>query len=474
VPAPSLAPGELEARVAPRLVVLNTELAGTEYRCTKPETSIGRGEENDLALEHLSLSRAHAKVHRDADGNYRIEDLESVNGVSVNGHRSSSTALRVGDELELGQLRLRFAGPNDFVALPTRVDEKAFPPEAKKRSGRGVKLGLGLMGVIVAGLGLAVWQVPELRERVVGAPPLPMPTTPPPGLVTSAPTEPAPTPSVPEGVPSIDAPPEEGLSASLAAPPSSPDEALVYATERIEAGDIAAADRALESVVEPTEVQAKALAEAKEKLEAERKLIASMLDAERSLLAGKFGPAQELLISARGRAKTPAYRRLYSHYGNAMASKRSELLETGDREYERGRSQQHSSKTSVDPARTRQAAADSFRKAKAAYQHCVELDARFLNCHRGLGNALIQLEQYDEALKAFQQCLALDPNLPACHFGIGGAYARLQQFEKGAEHYSRFIALAPPSDPLRAGVQKALDEYEKEKANRNKTADKQP
>ena len=75
------------------IVVLNTELAGTEFRCTRQETSIGRGEENDIALEHLSLSRAHAKLRREADGTFRIEDLDSVNGLSVNGHRSSSAVV---------------------------------------------------------------------------------------------------------------------------------------------------------------------------------------------------------------------------------------------------------------------------------------------------------------------------------------------------------------------------------------------
>jgi pSer/pThr/pTyr-binding forkhead associated (FHA) protein len=45
---------------------------------------IGRGAENDVVVDHTSVSRLHARVEREA-GVYRVIDLGSTNGTSVDG-----------------------------------------------------------------------------------------------------------------------------------------------------------------------------------------------------------------------------------------------------------------------------------------------------------------------------------------------------------------------------------------------------
>lgn len=71
---------------------------------------IGRHQENDIRLEDKTVHRYHALLHRSPDGDFLIRDLsgEAGNGVYVNGSRIEQTALRPGDLVELGAVRLRF------------------------------------------------------------------------------------------------------------------------------------------------------------------------------------------------------------------------------------------------------------------------------------------------------------------------------------------------------------------------------
>ena len=71
---------------------------------------IGRHQENDVRLEDKTVHRYHALLHRSPEGDFLIRDLsgDAGNGVYVNGSRIEQVALRPGDLVELGAVRLRF------------------------------------------------------------------------------------------------------------------------------------------------------------------------------------------------------------------------------------------------------------------------------------------------------------------------------------------------------------------------------
>src|SRR4051812_16096131 len=69
---------------------------------------IGRSRRCDFVVADPSVSRRHALLLRSRDG-WTLYDLGSTNGTRVNGWRVERAALRQGDEVELGALRLRFA-----------------------------------------------------------------------------------------------------------------------------------------------------------------------------------------------------------------------------------------------------------------------------------------------------------------------------------------------------------------------------
>jgi pSer/pThr/pTyr-binding forkhead associated (FHA) protein len=99
-----------------RLVVLSTELAGMEFMLGRASVVIGRTDENDVQLNHRSISRHHAKVVRDGD-RYTIVDLQSANGVRVNGDDYERIELNPGDIVELGHVKMRFVGPFELYVF---------------------------------------------------------------------------------------------------------------------------------------------------------------------------------------------------------------------------------------------------------------------------------------------------------------------------------------------------------------------
>lgn len=104
---------ELEPGESPRLVVLNTEFAGREFLILKTETRIGRVDDNDITIDHRSLSRTHCKVVREDNGEWRVIDLQSANGLMLNGEPYAQVTLRHGDVIELGHVKMKFVGPGE-------------------------------------------------------------------------------------------------------------------------------------------------------------------------------------------------------------------------------------------------------------------------------------------------------------------------------------------------------------------------
>ncbi|MEU9994639.1 FHA domain-containing protein [Streptomyces sp. NPDC050848] len=127
---------------------------------TGPITTLGRGDDNDVALPDGSVSRRHARVVRDASG-FRIEDLDSFNGTAVAGVdlHGGSARLADGTELSVGDVRMVFEQPRnarigsrtmvvgtDLTELPSATPEQEVPEangpltaRPRRRSGWALK-----------------------------------------------------------------------------------------------------------------------------------------------------------------------------------------------------------------------------------------------------------------------------------------------------------------------------------------------
>ncbi len=147
---------EVDPAEAPRLVVLNTELAGREFLCTRSEMKIGRTDDNDVPLDHRSLSRTHCKLVREDNGEWRVIDLQSANGLMVNGEPYAQATLRFGDLIELGHLKLQFVGPGEQVSLPSSASAEVAPRSASRAP--MVALITAVAVVLLGGGGYAFWK----------------------------------------------------------------------------------------------------------------------------------------------------------------------------------------------------------------------------------------------------------------------------------------------------------------------------
>jgi hypothetical protein len=97
------------APAAPPVLLLIVEDGGVEGQRVPlmERVTVGRHASSHLVLPDLEVSRGHAVIERDAQGQVTITDLGSANGTYVNGERVTRHVLRPGDRLTLGQTHLR-------------------------------------------------------------------------------------------------------------------------------------------------------------------------------------------------------------------------------------------------------------------------------------------------------------------------------------------------------------------------------
>jgi pSer/pThr/pTyr-binding forkhead associated (FHA) protein len=89
-----------------KLVISDDEGKTTVVPLVRDEITIGRKEGNTIRLTERNVSRRHAKLLK-GNGAFRIEDLQSYNGVKVNGRKiDGHIDLKAGDQIGIGDYLL--------------------------------------------------------------------------------------------------------------------------------------------------------------------------------------------------------------------------------------------------------------------------------------------------------------------------------------------------------------------------------
>lgn len=388
---------DIDPEEAPRLVVMNSKFGGREFACIRSELTLGRGSENDISLDHRSLSRTHVRITRDAAGEWRIVDLNSSNGLLVNGETYAHAALSYGDVIQLGHLKLRFLAPG---ATYKHVPED----EGGKRSRAATAVIVVLL--LAAGVASGVWYYDQRRIQDAEAT----------ARGTGRSDGPAETASAP-GDTSV------GSETS-----GTVEQKLKAARRAIEGRDWDLAVRILNAcTMSDGTLHAEArtlLAEMK----AEAELKTNIDRAEKALAAGNLEEASGLLQQAahtrllvkpleqlRAKARSATEARLAQGTGGSTGTPTTNGASA--RRTPDDRSGSGTTPKATGPA-----------EAQRLYEEAV---------------VLMRNKQVKEARTVLERCLKADGDYASCHKLLGSANARLSDPDKGAFHYRRFLDLAP-------------------------------
>ena len=115
-----------------RLAIYKGMRVDLAFPLTETVTGIGRDADNMIQLPDPKVSKRHAVVHAHGHA-WSIEDMNSTNGVTVNGVRVQKADLKDGDRIHIGPFELVFeasAGndwvPSHVIDMSTKVSERTI------------------------------------------------------------------------------------------------------------------------------------------------------------------------------------------------------------------------------------------------------------------------------------------------------------------------------------------------------------
>jgi len=136
----------------PKLIGITSKYRGKELVLDRTPIRLGRSDENDISIDHPSISRKHCRLHLDG-GTWKVMDAESRNGVRVNGEPYAAIGLRHGDVLEIGHLRFAFVEPGRSFKLPAEFAPISGVSAPQSRSRAGLYAGIVIAVLAIAGAG---------------------------------------------------------------------------------------------------------------------------------------------------------------------------------------------------------------------------------------------------------------------------------------------------------------------------------
>ncbi len=126
----------------PRVTITVPEKNAQPYRfeLDREVVTIGRGSENDIAVDSGSVSNVHAEMRR-IKGGYELADVGSTNGLKLNGEPLPVVSLYSGMTVQIGDVSFGFVlsdeereiiAKENLPELPKVTAEPESPPSPKK------------------------------------------------------------------------------------------------------------------------------------------------------------------------------------------------------------------------------------------------------------------------------------------------------------------------------------------------------
>ena len=105
--------------MAAKLILSMDGVIIKEYPLNKERMTIGRKAHNDIAIDNLAVSGEHAAIVTILHDSF-LEDMDSTNGLEVNGKPTKKHFLQNNDVIEIGKYKLKYI--NDQVTQTSPAD----------------------------------------------------------------------------------------------------------------------------------------------------------------------------------------------------------------------------------------------------------------------------------------------------------------------------------------------------------------
>ncbi len=168
-----------------KLILSMDGLVLKEIPLSKERTTIGRKAHNDIQIDNLAVSGAHAVIVTILNDSF-MEDLGSTNGTLVNGNPVKKHFLQNNDVIELGKYKLKFiqeAGAQPAAAAADFEKTMVLRPSAMKAAAEQAKAaGMGgaqaaqaarqaaIQSVGQAAQTAGIWEKPAAAPAAAAAP----------------------------------------------------------------------------------------------------------------------------------------------------------------------------------------------------------------------------------------------------------------------------------------------------------------
>jgi hypothetical protein len=116
----------------PRVTITAPEKTPQPYRfqLDRESVALGRGSDNDIAIDCGSISVKHAEMAR-IEGGYELRDLGSTNGIKLHGERMDVIPLHSGMTVKLGDVEFDFVLSQEEQDALAREQKRIPLPEAE-------------------------------------------------------------------------------------------------------------------------------------------------------------------------------------------------------------------------------------------------------------------------------------------------------------------------------------------------------
>lgn len=147
-----------------KLLVLEGPDAGAKFEFTDGRILIGRGGECQIRLNQASISRQHAALTFQGGDGWLLEDLNSQNGVFVNGTQISRQLLSATTPVRLGTVNMSFEAGPEITAKQRHLEHDN---SATDTSIEDVKAMKGITASIISEFGRVIIGQKEVAEQLL-------------------------------------------------------------------------------------------------------------------------------------------------------------------------------------------------------------------------------------------------------------------------------------------------------------------